>query len=192
MINTYKSNNFRYGYVEISAEMTKGQGLWPTLWLRNADSSVHSAIDIVEMIGQQPTQLFQTVHADDGSTIRASRGMVTDLSNGYHTDGVDWQPGQVSLDLDGVIKNSVATPRRLKVAMYFIANLAVGGSWVGDPDGTPNADPLSGYQRGSRLENLVQIGDTALQNGIRRRSTPPISFSDPADRLSRRGRSSSR
>lgn len=135
MINTSDSVQFKYGYIEATAELPAGKGLWPALWLRSADSSVKSEIDIMEVLGQDTKYLYQTVHTSDGTALKATRTSVADMASGMHTYGVDWQEDRITFYFDGHQMGSVATPESLKVPMYFIANLAVGG-WAGAPDGT--------------------------------------------------------
>lgn len=135
MINTSDSVQFKYGYIEATAQLPAGKGLWPALWLRSADSSVKAEIDLMEVLGQNTNFLYQTAHTDDGGIIKATRATVADMSAGMHTYGVDWQEDRITFYFDGKQMSSVATPESLKVPMYFIANLAVGG-WAGAPDGT--------------------------------------------------------
>ena len=133
MINTQDSAQFKYGYIEATAQLPAGKGLWPALWLRSADSSVKSEIDIMEVLGQDADFLYQTVHTSSGTVLKATRATVADMSAGMHTYGVDWQEDRITFYFDGQPMGSVATPDSLKVPMYFIANLAVGG-WAGAPD----------------------------------------------------------
>ena len=71
----------------------------------------------------------------DGTAYKATRASVADMSSCMHSYGVDWQEDRITFYFDGYQMGSVATPDSLKVPMYFIANLAVGG-WAGAPDAT--------------------------------------------------------
>ncbi len=71
----------------------------------------------------------------DGTAYKATRASVADMSSGMHCYGVDWQEDRITFYFDSHQMGSVATPDSLKVPMYFIANLAVGG-WAGAPDAT--------------------------------------------------------
>jgi beta-glucanase (GH16 family) len=135
MINTLDSAQFKYGYIEATAQLPAGKGLWPALWLRSADSSVKAEIDLMEVLGQNTSFLYQTAHTNDGGIIKATRANVGDMSASMHTYGVDWQEDRITFYFDGRQMSSVVTPESLKVPMYFIANLAVGG-WAGAPDAT--------------------------------------------------------
>ena len=134
MINSAKNAEFKYGYIEFRADFPGGKGLWPALWLRSSDSSVQSEIDVVEFLGHLPNSLFQTVHSSDGVVHKVVRQNVSDLSAGMHTYGVDWQPDRITFYLDGKAMGSMATPASTKIPMYLIANMAVGGTWPGNPD----------------------------------------------------------
>lgn len=135
MINSAGNAEFKYGYIEFRADFPGGKGLWPALWMRSVDSSVKTEIDLVELIGQMPNSLFQTVHSADGVVHKVVREQVTDLTQGFHSYGVDWQQDKITFYLDGKAMGSILTPESLKVPMYLIANTAVGG-WAGNPDGT--------------------------------------------------------
>ncbi|MCP8937229.1 family 16 glycosylhydrolase [Alsobacter sp. SYSU M60028] len=137
MINTYDQYQFKYGFFEIRCDIPGGKGTFPAFWLRNADSSVKAEIDIFEIIGGQPKVANQTVHTDDGSILKVNRTVTsTDFTQGFHTYGVDWQPDFITFYVDGQKTGAVATPDSLKVPMYLIANLALGGTWPGSPDAT--------------------------------------------------------
>lgn len=133
MINSYDAHQMRYGYVEATAEIPAGKGLWPAFWLRSVDPSHKTEIDIVEMLGQTPGSYNGTVHTPDHK-YNVARVKLPDLSQGLHRFGVDWQEDTTTFYVDGKKMGSVATPDTLDSPMYMIANLAVGG-WAGAPDG---------------------------------------------------------
>lgn len=164
IITSYDQRQFTYGYFEIRADLPGGKGLWPALWLRSADSSVRSEIDILEFLGSSVHMPYQTVHTDDGSIIKASRTKVAaDLSQGMHTFGVDWHADYITFYVDGVQMSKIATPASVKGPMYFIANLATGG-WAGPPDGTTpfpaqlKIDYVHVFQSAADLKPLTVTG----------------------------------
>lgn len=133
MINSYDALQVRYGYVEATAQIPAGKGLWPAFWLRSVDPSHRVEIDIVEMLGQTPGSYNGTVHTPDHQ-YNAARVKMPDLSQGMHRFGVDWQHDFTTFYVDGKAMGQIATPDALDSPMYMIANLAVGG-WAGAPDG---------------------------------------------------------
>ena len=96
------------------------------------------------MLGKDPTTLYTSVHSQvegavkkSGTHFYTSSGIkVTDLSAGFHTYGVDWQPDTITWYLDGKKVSQAKTPADMNKPMYMIANLAVGGAWGGNADAT--------------------------------------------------------
>ncbi|WP_137126139.1 family 16 glycosylhydrolase [Roseomonas sp. HF4] len=134
-ITTETSFSQLYGYFEIRAEMPAGQGLWPAFWLLPADLGWPPELDIVEVLGHDPTTLYFSTH----STVQATEGTtlkVADVSEGFHTYGAMWGPDQVTMYIDGIEVASMATPADMHDEMYMLVNLAVGGYWPGLPDAT--------------------------------------------------------
>jgi beta-glucanase (GH16 family) len=134
MINSYDAFQMRYGYVETTAEIPAGKGLWPAFWLRSVDPTHRVEIDIVEMLGQTPGAYNGTIHTPDHQ-YNVARVKLPDLSQGLHRFGVDWQEDTTTFYVDGKKMGSIATPDALDSPMFMVANLAVGG-WAGAPDST--------------------------------------------------------
>ncbi len=134
--------DFKYGYVEIRAQVPTGQGLLPTFYMVRSDRAQLGEIDIFELPGSKSSYLNQTVHystsgtglTDVGKVVRTA--LPVDLSKGFHTYGVDWQEQRITFYLDGVAMGSMATPDSLKAPMFMIAHIGVGGTWGGQPDGS--------------------------------------------------------
>lgn len=135
IITTHKSFSQVYGKFEIRCRMPTGKGVWPAFWLLPVDTSWPPEIDVIEVIGNDPTVAHMTYHYMDGTTQRSQgrewRG--PDLSVDFHTYTVEWNPDSLVWYIDGVERNRVGivTPR---IPMYMLANLAVGGNWPGAPD----------------------------------------------------------
>ncbi|MCJ2120220.1 family 16 glycosylhydrolase [Methylobacterium sp. J-001] len=158
MINTSHSFSQTYGYFEMRAELPAGQGVWPAFWLLSQDGSWPPEIDVMEMLGHDPGTLYTTVHSlapgqtPGDHTVSQGVSHVADMSNGFHTYGVDWGPDSLAFYFDGQEVYRTPTPASLDKPMYMIANLAIGGTWPGDADAsTPfpaqmNIDYLRAYQ----------------------------------------------
>jgi beta-glucanase (GH16 family) len=133
----------RYGYFEVRAKFSGGRGLWPALWLLPADGGWPPEIDIMEALGHNPNGVIQTIH----SASAPKQDVVTEIKptdGGWHTYGMMWGPKTIDAYVDGVKVKSFTTPPDAHKPMYFIANLAVGGNWPGDPDAnTPFPATLS-------------------------------------------------
>jgi beta-glucanase (GH16 family) len=129
---------FQYGLAEIRAKVTKGQGLWPAFWLLPANNSALPEIDVLEIIGMDTKTVNMTLHykqasgdvTKDGNVWAASQ----DLSAGWHTYAVDWEPNYIVWYVDGIERWRVTDQAQIPAEnMYMLLNLAVGGDWPGPP-----------------------------------------------------------
>lgn len=145
-LTTAQSFAQQYGFFELPA----GQGFWPAFWLLPTDGSWPPEIDIFEVLGNDPTTAYFSLHTQAGPTTVAKVGLLPDLSAGFHTYGLDWQADRIRWYLDGNPVAEAATPADMHKPMYMLLNLAVGdaGSWPGKYDpGLPTAHMLVDYVR---------------------------------------------
>jgi hypothetical protein len=138
-INSYPFSQ-TYGYLELRGRLPAGRGLWPAFWLMPVDMSWPPEIDVMEVLGQEPTRIFTTVHSKRfASGTQIGFGTRTlDLSADDHLFGVDWGPERIRFYVDRRLVFSQPTPEDCRKPFYIIANLAVGGptSWPHAPDET--------------------------------------------------------
>ena len=134
-ITTYKSFSQLYGYFEIRAQLPSGAGLWPAFWLMPTNFKPGPELDMFEVLGDQPSVLYSSVHSANPQQALLQGFNVADTSTAFHTYGVDWEPQQTTYYVDGQVIGTAATPADMNVPMYMILNLAVGGtgSWPGAP-----------------------------------------------------------
>jgi beta-glucanase (GH16 family) len=140
-----------YGRFEARIKLPRGQGIWPAFWLLGDD--IGSAgwpdcgeVDIMENRGQQPTVNRGSLHGP-GYSGGANHGhevdMGVDLSADFHTYAIEWDPGRIVFEIDDQAYFT-ATPADLPDGtdwvydhpQFIILNVAVGGNFVGDPDGS--------------------------------------------------------
>ena len=87
--NTYTSARLRtkgktggditYGRFEASIKLPKGQGVWPAFWLLHTDAvygqwPASGEIDIMELVGHKPDEVFATIHYGANFDARQSTG----------------------------------------------------------------------------------------------------------------------
>lgn len=129
-----------YGFFEIRAKIPAGQGLWPAFWMLPSSHDSLPEIDIMEVLGHDPSRLEMHFHHPDANGRKKSEGhdvVTTDLSAGWHVYGVDWSPDRIVWYLDGKEVWRHAEPDEVpNEPMYLLINLAVGGTWPGSPDRT--------------------------------------------------------
>lgn len=126
---------FTYGYMEMRAEMPNesGQpGLWPAFWLLPTSEAWPPEIDAFEGASNYPSQASMTYHwscppnycSDQTNYIAGS-----DLSAGYHTYGVDWEPNSITWYVDGQVEKTYTNTSTISnVPMYVLVDLAVDGN----------------------------------------------------------------
>jgi beta-glucanase (GH16 family) len=140
-----------YGRFEARIKLPKGQGIWPAFWVLGADIGnvgwpECGEIDIMEFRGQLPRINRGSLHGP-GYSGGANHGQEidvgVDLSLDFHVYAIEWDPGRVIFKVDEEVFLT-ATPADLPEGrewvydhpFFIILNVAVGGTYVGDPDGS--------------------------------------------------------
>jgi beta-glucanase (GH16 family) len=139
-----------YGRVEARIKIPSGQGIWPAFWMLGQDIDVVGwpecgEIDIMENIGREPATIHATIHgpnySDAGGISRSYSLKKGRFADHFHRFAVEWDPHQMSFFMDGTAYFTVtraAVAQRGKwvydAPCYLLLNVAVGGSWPGDPD----------------------------------------------------------
>ncbi|TWT01502.1 family 16 glycosylhydrolase [Planomicrobium sp. CPCC 101079] len=144
---------FKYGKVEVRAKLPSGTGLLPAIWFWNNQIHTYPEIDMVEILGQEPGQVWNTLHYDVNGIYGKDYAMTQfpDLTTDFHTYGIEWTPEKIVYFVDGVPTHTstVYVPQE---DMYLFINTGVGGNWVGEPDHTTvfpaqmNVDWIRYYQ----------------------------------------------
>ena len=148
---TRKTFTRQYGRFEARMKLPYGQGIWPAFWLLGDDIDTVGwptcgEIDIIENIGREPNIVHGTMHgpgysADKG--IGASYDFRRRVADNYHIFAVEWEPDVIRWYVDGRLYQT-RTPADLPPGdkwaydhpFFIILNLAVGGTWPGNPDAT--------------------------------------------------------
>jgi len=152
MISTKGKADWTYGRFEIRARLPTQQatskGLWPAFWLRPTDGGV-GELDALEAIGggagsQEWNQVHHTIWYDYASSFPKQSTSVTfpsgSPSDGFHTYVVTWRRGSIRWYVDRRLtyaRTRISTPwldQAFNRPFFLRLNLAVGGSWPGEPD----------------------------------------------------------
>ncbi len=146
--------DWTYGRFEMRAQLPKGKGIWPAFWMLPTDSRYggwpHSGeVDILELIGHQPSTAYGTLHWSDPSGYHTNSGgkyrlpaAVGTFADGFHLFALEWEASEMRWYVDGIQYHSVkrwpadagAAPRPFDQRFHLILNLAVGGDWPGAPE----------------------------------------------------------
>lgn len=151
--------SWTYGRIEARIKIPRGQGIWPAFWMLGTNiGSVGwptcGEIDIMENIGKPSDQGTEhaTLHGPQpGGDYNGGAGITrtTTLSGGaaladdFHIFAAEWTTNQIKFYLDTnlfatITTNNVPSGGTWVFAApeFIILNVAVGGSWPGNPDGT--------------------------------------------------------
>ena len=149
--NTFTQTHGRF---EARIKLPYGQGIWPAFWLlgeniKTAGWPACGEIDIMENIGREPLVVHGTIHGpgySGGKGITASYALPSGgrkFSDDFHIFAVEWEPNVIRFFVDGRLY-STRTPSDLPSGkawvfehpFFIILNVAVGGNFPGNPDGT--------------------------------------------------------
>lgn len=155
-VTSQNKKDFLYGKVVARAKVPEGQGLWPAIWMMPKDEGHYGQwpkcgeIDIMEVLGSQTDTAYGTVHygephAEQQGTVVLDNGT---FASDFHEYSVEWEPGEMRFYIDGNLyhtvndwftaENDVEKPYPAPFDQPFFVqmNLAVGGTWPGNPDDT--------------------------------------------------------
>ncbi|MFF1421519.1 ricin-type beta-trefoil lectin domain protein [Streptomyces sp. NPDC058280] len=151
-LNTSGKFTSTYGRVESRMKIPRGQGIWPAFWMLGSDIGNvgwpnSGEIDIMENVGFEPGTVHGTLHGPGysgsggigaGYTLPGGQA----FADAFHTFAIDWSPNSIKWSVDGNVYQT-RTPADLggrqwvfNKPFFIILNLAVGGYWPGDPNGS--------------------------------------------------------
>jgi beta-glucanase (GH16 family) len=147
-LKTEGRRTFTYGRFEGRMKLPYGQGIWPAFWMLGGNSWPNSGeIDIMENLGREPSISYGTIHGPGYSGANGPSASYTlpggaVFSDDFHVFAVEWEPNTIRWYVDDT-HFSTKTPADIggnnwvfDHGFFFILNLAVGGEWPGNPDGT--------------------------------------------------------
>lgn len=165
-VNSQNKKDFTYGKVVVSAKVPEGQGLWPAIWMMPQDESHYGQwpkcgeIDIMEVLGNDTGISYSTVHY--GEPHAEQQGTITLGGNAFASDfheySVEWEPGEIRWYTDGELvltandwftavagEDDKPYPAPFDQPFFVQLNLAVGGTWPGNPDETTDFENAEFY-----------------------------------------------
>lgn len=149
-LKTLGRHQFAYGRFEARMKMPTGRGMWPAFWLLGANfPSVgwprSGEIDVMEYRGQEPAVVHGSLHGpgySGGAAVTRSYALTSGrLDDGFHLYRADWTPSEIRFFVDDVLYHVVAKGDQpgdwvFDHEFFILLNLAVGGNFVGAPDGS--------------------------------------------------------
>ncbi len=137
---------FKYGKIESRIKVPIGQGLWPAFWMLGANFETASwpqcgEIDIMEHINNESVT-NGTVHWNNNTGHSYKGSAVPFDENDFHVYAAIWDSTSVTFELDGhsyfrfPFLESNNTEAIFRKEFFLLLNVAVGGNWPGNPDGS--------------------------------------------------------
>ena len=163
----------KYGRFEARLKIPHGQGIWPAFWMLGDDISKIGwprcgEIDIMENIGKEPSLVHGTIHGpgysgDQGIGSPFALPDNSRFADDFHVYAVEWEPKAIRFYVDDHLY-ATRTPAELPKGtkwvyahpFFLLLNVAVGGSWPGNPDATTQfpqtmlVDYVRAYKRSTR------------------------------------------
>jgi beta-glucanase (GH16 family) len=149
---TKNKASWTHGRIEARIRIPRGKGIWPAFWMLGTNIDAVGwpncgEIDIMENIGSAPSTVHGTVHGpgySGGGGIGGSYVLQgAQLADDFHVYAVEWEAARIRWFIDGQQYFSL-TPAQLPAGSpwvfnsphFLLLNVAVGGNWPGDPDGS--------------------------------------------------------
>jgi beta-glucanase (GH16 family) len=135
ILTTYGSFAQMYGRFEIRCRIPAGNGFETKFWLLPIPSGDIPSIDILQVIGSEPSRPHFANRWGDEKTERSYTGTWNspDLSKDFHVFAIEWDKDKIVWFVDGRerFRSVDGVPHQ---PMYLVASLAVGGTDAKWPD----------------------------------------------------------
>ena len=160
----------KYGRIEWRAKLPDGTGLWPALWMLGTNfASIGwpgcGAIDVAECYGPEASVAHAAVHSGSSAS-HAYRFGAGDSVTNFHVYGLWWTTNSLAWSVDGKVYGTETNwssstgrpfPFPFDQPFFFLMNLAVGGTNVGNP-GTNSIHP---HLPAEMLVDYIRVYDDA-------------------------------
>ncbi len=149
-MTTFGKKNFQFGRIDMRAKLPVAKGLWPALWMLGSNINTTpwpacGELDMMELIGVNPSTVYGTMHWNSASNVHGSRGSSFNLPSGnfshqFHVFSLIWVQDQVQWLVDDQVYLTTtradvgAANYPFNAPEFLIFNVAVGGDWPGAPD----------------------------------------------------------
>ncbi len=145
-LSTLGTYGVRYGRLEARMKLPTGRGVWPAFWtagenLATVGWPAAGEIDVMEHLGHEPRRIYGALHAPDRNPLfKQDLPLTSSFAAEFHTFAVEWRPESITWFLDGKAFHTEqlgtlgAPGAAFGLSHYLLLNVAVGGSWPGEPD----------------------------------------------------------
>ena len=145
---TRGKGDWTYGRIDVRAQLPRGRGSWPAIWMLATTSGRMTwpddgEIDVMEHVGFDHGVVHASVHTKAYNhsigTQKTARTTVPDVSEAFHVYSVDWDATHVRILIDDREYFRYDKPAKAGKAewpfdapFHLLLNVAVGGNWGGE------------------------------------------------------------
>ncbi|MDZ4701941.1 MAG: glycoside hydrolase family 16 protein [Rhodothermales bacterium] len=143
---TKNKGDWTYGRVEVRAQLPRGRGTWPAIWMLPTTNAYggwpnSGEIDIMEHVGFDPTNVHGTVHTQSFNhmtgTQKGNARLVPSALDSLHIYAIEWYEDRIDFFIDDApyftFTNTGNGPADwpFDQPFHLVLNIAVGGAWGG-------------------------------------------------------------
>jgi beta-glucanase (GH16 family) len=143
---TKNKGDWKYGRIEVRAQIPAGRGMWPAIWMLPTDWEYggwpkSGEIDIMENVGYWPDSVLATVHTGAYNGMKGTQktaGLhVNNLSTAFHVYSIEWEAEEMRFYVDDQLCNRFKNMHQssdewpFDKRFHLLINIAVGGDWGG-------------------------------------------------------------
>ncbi len=138
--------DWKYGRIEVRAQLPAGRGMWPAIWMLPTDWTYggwpkSGEIDIMENVGYWPDSVLSTVHTNAFNGMKGTQktqGLnYKDISTAFHVYSMEWEADEIRFYVDKALCNRFKNTHKnvdewpFDQRFHLLLNIAVGGNWGG-------------------------------------------------------------
>jgi len=145
---TRQTASWRYGRIEVRAQLPRGRGVWPAIWMLGTDHTQAGwpgcgEIDIMEFVGKETNNIHGTIHYGVDGRHRSETGLMKTLrpDEAFHVYAIEWYPDRIDFFFDQTKYHTMRLDQAgtgaenpFRKPQYLLLNFALGGSWGGPVD----------------------------------------------------------
>jgi len=112
-LRTKRRASWLYGRFEVRAKLPAGRGIWPAVWMLPEKEAyggwaASGEIDIMEMVGHEPTKVHGTLHHGASWPKNIHTGASFELKKGtfaddFHVFAIEWEKAGIRWYVDGAL-----------------------------------------------------------------------------------------
>ena len=142
---TKGKGDWLYGRIEVKAQLPKGIGTWPAIWMLGSTTPLvwpdDGEIDIMEHVGFDEGNIHASVHCKKYywsiGTQKTAITKIKDCCYAFHVYAMEWNADSISIFVDDKKYFSFINEHKGKdywpfdAPCHLLLNIAIGGDWGG-------------------------------------------------------------